>query len=140
MTTVIIFIIFHHPLAHLELHSFPTRRSSDLPSVRNTSPRTDVRKIESTALPSGLLGIIPLSPVGPGHGAPSDSSARSRGGNAQSARKNNTLMTGKKKSTTSHTGCPASRNRFTVIATPTHKKGTENSSGVARNFASRFER
>src|SRR5205809_3751761 len=78
MTTVIIFIIFHHPLAHLELHSFPTRRSSDLPSVRNTSPRTDVRKIESTALPSGLLGIIPLSPVGPGHGAPSDSSARDR--------------------------------------------------------------
>src|SRR6266481_6807505 len=104
---------------------------TSVPSAKKKSPKTEVRKIESTALPIGLRGIISLSATGPGQGAPSASAGRSLGGSAQSARKNRTLITGIKKSTTSHTGCPASRNRFTVIATPTHKKGIENNSSVA---------
>src|SRR5713101_9277859 len=113
---------------------------TSVPSAKKKSPKTEVRNIDSTALPIGLRGIISLSATGPGQGAPSASAGRALGGSAQSARKNTILITGIKKSTTSHTGCPASRKRRTVMATPTQRNGIENNRSVARNFASVLER
>src|SRR5207253_11093776 len=57
------FLYFFHSSLHLShLHSFPTRRSSDLSAVANSSPAffNSTCVVNSKSLPSILTGIFPV--------------------------------------------------------------------------------
>ena len=96
-------------------------------------PITIVIPMEAAAAPSAPRGIHRSSLRVSGHGAASRCASTEWELIVQSKRKNKRLITGTKNSTTSHSGCPASRNRWTVSVTPSQIKGNAKTSSVPAN-------
>jgi len=81
-------------------------------------PIAIVNTIETAASPIAPRGIQRSSMRVSGHGIASRCAPAECDPIVQSSRKNKRLITGTKKSTTSQSGFPASRNRWTVNVAP----------------------
>ena len=104
-----------------------------MPNTVNIEPIAMVIPIDVAAAAMAPRGIQRSSLRVSGHGIAARCAVTECDPIAQSKRKNKMLITGTKKSTTSQSGFPASRSRWTVNVTPNQMNGSDKTSSAPTN-------